>query len=80
MSIVVSIGRKESNAFAVVREKETGYGREIDEEKSNCSRQAFSQNIQDEISRLFQGQNDESGRQSRVPVGQTQSHGLFGQE
>ena len=80
MRIVVCVGRSKKSRIVVAREKETGYGREIGEENSNCSRQAFVQNVQDEICVLFQGQNDESGRQSCVFFGQTQSYGLFGQE
>ncbi len=72
-----------AEGIAVEGKKETGYGSEIAEEKSNCSRQAFTKNVQDvqdEIICLFRGQNDESDCQSFVSFGQTQSHGLFGQE
>ena len=47
-----------AEGIAVEGKKETGYGSEIAEEKSNCSRQAFTKNVQDvqdEIIRFFRG-------------------------
>ena len=67
MRIGVQISRRKKPGIAVAREKETGYGREIYEEKFNCSRQAFVQNVQDEIICAFPEQSDESNCQSRVP-------------
>ncbi len=80
MNIVVCVGRSEQSRIAVAREKEAGYGREINEENSSCSRQAFIQNVQDEISSLFREQNDENDGRRCVFSSQTQSHGPFGQE
>ncbi len=69
MRVVACNGLSRNRRTAVVLKKETGNGREIDEEKFDCGRQAFIQNFQDETIFVFPEPNNESD----FSFGKTQS-------